>query len=177
MHEDNGDTCSIEPPVCILGNLFCLQLVNVLRSDVANVLHLFPCDEFPLMSTRFVVSGHSLILLNILANRSQTGTPRSVALRAACQQNSAAPIREWKKLSTLHSAAVSFEQACVRVGEVMRPSNFSLLLVAEGALWFALLILATLSLARWLARAHIRRRVDQLTGVIMIGLGTRLDQR
>ena len=51
--------------------------------------------------------------------------------------------------------------------------------IVEGALWFTLLILATRSLTRWLARPRVRRRVDQLAGVIMIGLGTRLvlDQR
>jgi len=51
--------------------------------------------------------------------------------------------------------------------------------IVEGALWFILLILATRSLTRWLARPRVRRRVDQLAGVIMIGLGTRLvlDQR
>jgi threonine/homoserine/homoserine lactone efflux protein len=51
--------------------------------------------------------------------------------------------------------------------------------IVEGALWFALLILATRSLGRWLALPHVRRRVDQLTGVILITLGMRLtlDQR
>jgi threonine/homoserine/homoserine lactone efflux protein len=51
--------------------------------------------------------------------------------------------------------------------------------IAESAIWFALLILATRPLAHWLARPHVRRRVDQLTGVILIGLGMRLtlDQR
>ena len=51
--------------------------------------------------------------------------------------------------------------------------------IVEGALWFTLLILATRSLTRWLARPRVRRRVDQLAGIIMIGLGTRLvlDQR
>ena len=46
--------------------------------------------------------------------------------------------------------------------------------IAEGALWFAVLILAARSLGRWLVRARVRRRVDQLTGLIMIGLGARL---
>ena len=51
--------------------------------------------------------------------------------------------------------------------------------IVEGAVWFTLLILATRSLARCLNRPRIRRTVDQLTGVIMIGLGMRLalDQR
>jgi threonine/homoserine/homoserine lactone efflux protein len=51
--------------------------------------------------------------------------------------------------------------------------------IAEGALWFTLLILATRSFTRWLARAAVRRRVDRLAGVIMIALGARLalDQR
>jgi len=51
--------------------------------------------------------------------------------------------------------------------------------IAEGALWFALLILATRPLAYWLGQPRVRRRVDQLTGVILIGLGMRLtlDQR
>jgi threonine/homoserine/homoserine lactone efflux protein len=46
--------------------------------------------------------------------------------------------------------------------------------IAEGALWFTLLILAMRPLAGWLALAHVRRRADQLTGVVMIGLGARL---
>jgi len=51
--------------------------------------------------------------------------------------------------------------------------------IAEGALWFTLLILATRSLTRWLDRPRVRRRVDRLAGVIMIALGARLalDQR
>lgn len=46
--------------------------------------------------------------------------------------------------------------------------------IAEGAVWFALLIVATRPLARWLARPHVLRKVDRLTGVILIGLGMRL---
>jgi threonine/homoserine/homoserine lactone efflux protein len=46
--------------------------------------------------------------------------------------------------------------------------------IAEGAVWFALLILATRPLGRWLARPHVQRKVDRLTGVILIGLGMRL---
>jgi threonine/homoserine/homoserine lactone efflux protein len=51
--------------------------------------------------------------------------------------------------------------------------------IAEGAVWFALLILATRPLARWLARPHVLQKLDRLTGVILIGLGIRLtlDQR
>jgi threonine/homoserine/homoserine lactone efflux protein len=51
--------------------------------------------------------------------------------------------------------------------------------IAEGALWFALLILATRPLTRWFARPHVQRILDRLTGLILIGLGIRLtlDQR
>jgi threonine/homoserine/homoserine lactone efflux protein len=46
--------------------------------------------------------------------------------------------------------------------------------IAEGALWFAFLVLATRPLARWLARPHVLQILDRVTGVIMIGLGARL---
>jgi threonine/homoserine/homoserine lactone efflux protein len=46
--------------------------------------------------------------------------------------------------------------------------------IAEGALWFAVLILATRPLSRWLARPNILRILDRLTGVILIGLGVHL---
>jgi RhtB (resistance to homoserine/threonine) family protein len=51
--------------------------------------------------------------------------------------------------------------------------------IAEGALWFAVLILATRPIACWLAQPHVLRALDRLTGVILIGLGLRLtlDQR
>jgi RhtB (resistance to homoserine/threonine) family protein len=51
--------------------------------------------------------------------------------------------------------------------------------IAEGALWFTLLILATRSFSRWLDRPAVRRRVDRLAGIVMIALGARLalDQR
>jgi threonine/homoserine/homoserine lactone efflux protein len=46
--------------------------------------------------------------------------------------------------------------------------------VLEGAIWFLVLIVATLPLSRWLARPPIRRAIDRCTGVILIGLGLRL---
>jgi threonine/homoserine/homoserine lactone efflux protein len=46
--------------------------------------------------------------------------------------------------------------------------------ILEGAIWFFVLIVATLPLARWLARPSIRRAIDRCTGVILIGLGVRL---
>jgi threonine/homoserine/homoserine lactone efflux protein len=51
--------------------------------------------------------------------------------------------------------------------------------IAEGSLWFALLILATRPVTHWLARPHVQRILDRLTGLILGGLGIRLtlDQR
>jgi threonine/homoserine/homoserine lactone efflux protein len=46
--------------------------------------------------------------------------------------------------------------------------------VLEGAIWFLVLIVATLPLSRWPARRPIRRAIDRCTGVILIGLGVRL---
>ena len=46
--------------------------------------------------------------------------------------------------------------------------------VLEGAIWFLVLIVATLPLSRWLSRPPIRRAIDRCTGVILIGLGVRL---
>ena len=46
--------------------------------------------------------------------------------------------------------------------------------ILEGAIWFFVLIVATLPLSRWLVRPPIRRAIDRSTGVILIGLGVRL---
>jgi threonine/homoserine/homoserine lactone efflux protein len=46
--------------------------------------------------------------------------------------------------------------------------------VAEGLLWFALLIFAVRRAAGWLGRPAVKRRLDQLTGVVFIAFGVRL---
>ena len=46
--------------------------------------------------------------------------------------------------------------------------------ILEGAIWFFVLIVATLPLSRWLVHPPVRSAIDRLTGVILIGLGVRL---
>jgi threonine/homoserine/homoserine lactone efflux protein len=46
--------------------------------------------------------------------------------------------------------------------------------ILEGAVWFFVLIVATLPLSRWLVHPPVRGAIDRLTGVILIGLGVRL---
>ena len=46
--------------------------------------------------------------------------------------------------------------------------------ILEGAIWFFVLIVATLPLSRWLVHASVRRAMDRSAGVILIGLGVRL---
>src|SRR3954454_22922575 len=46
--------------------------------------------------------------------------------------------------------------------------------ILEGAIWFFVLIVATLPLSRWLIHPPVRRAIDRFTGVILIGLGVRL---
>jgi threonine/homoserine/homoserine lactone efflux protein len=46
--------------------------------------------------------------------------------------------------------------------------------VAEGLAWFALLICAVRRAAGWFARYGVRRRLEQLTGVVFIAFGVRL---
>lgn len=52
---------------------------------------------------------------------------------------------------------------------------FSMLLtlihVAETVLWFALLILATRPLAKWLQRSSVKRALDGVAGTVLIGFG------
>ncbi len=44
----------------------------------------------------------------------------------------------------------------------------------EGLIWFALVIYAVRRAAGWFARPAVRRRVDQVTGVVFIAFGVRL---
>jgi threonine/homoserine/homoserine lactone efflux protein len=46
--------------------------------------------------------------------------------------------------------------------------------ILEGAIWFFVLIVATLPLSRWLVHPPVRHAIDRSTGVILIGLGVRL---
>ncbi len=57
-------------------------------------------------------------------------------------------------------------------------TSFSLLLasihVAEGILWFILLISATSIFSRWLRHPKIAKRIDHLTGAVLIAFGLAL---
>lgn len=44
----------------------------------------------------------------------------------------------------------------------------------EGMLWFALLISATRTLSRWIQRPAVVRRLDRVTGVVLVAFGVRL---
>jgi threonine/homoserine/homoserine lactone efflux protein len=46
--------------------------------------------------------------------------------------------------------------------------------VVEGLLWLGIVILAVGRAGRWLSRPAVRRRLDQLTGVVLVGFGVRL---
>lgn len=46
--------------------------------------------------------------------------------------------------------------------------------VLEGALWLSLLILAVDRAGRWLSGPAVRRRLDQVTGVVFLGFGAKL---
>jgi threonine/homoserine/homoserine lactone efflux protein len=51
---------------------------------------------------------------------------------------------------------------------------FGAIYVAETALYFAALLLVAGRVTRWLSDARIRRRLNTVTGVVLIGLGVRL---
>jgi threonine/homoserine/homoserine lactone efflux protein len=57
-------------------------------------------------------------------------------------------------------------------------TGFSMLLAgihaAEGLCWFALLVLATRPLTRWLKRPRVAKGLDRVTGVVFIGFGVGL---
>ncbi|MFZ0212479.1 MAG: LysE family translocator [Candidatus Acidiferrales bacterium] len=57
-------------------------------------------------------------------------------------------------------------------------TSFSLLLasihVAEGILWFILLISATGMLSRWLRRLRVAKAIDRVTGTVLVGFGVAL---
>jgi RhtB (resistance to homoserine/threonine) family protein len=57
-------------------------------------------------------------------------------------------------------------------------TSFSLLLasihVAEGILWFILLISATSLLSQWLRRPHVAKMIDRVTGAVLVGFGVAL---
>jgi RhtB (resistance to homoserine/threonine) family protein len=46
--------------------------------------------------------------------------------------------------------------------------------VLEGLVWLSLLVLAVGRARRWLTRPTVRRRLEQLTGVVFLGFGVRL---
>jgi threonine/homoserine/homoserine lactone efflux protein len=46
--------------------------------------------------------------------------------------------------------------------------------IVETALYFVILLSASRSVTRWLQTPRIRRRVDRITGLVLIGFGTRL---
>jgi threonine/homoserine/homoserine lactone efflux protein len=56
------------------------------------------------------------------------------------------------------------------------PASVAMALVhdLEGMLWFALLVLVVGRAAALLARASVRRRLDQVAGLVFIGFGVRL---
>lgn len=57
-------------------------------------------------------------------------------------------------------------------------TSFSLLLasihVAEGILWFILLISATSLISEWLRRPRVARTIDRITGTVFVGFGVAL---
>lgn len=57
-------------------------------------------------------------------------------------------------------------------------TSFSLLLasihVAEGILWFVLLISATSLFSEWLRRPHMAKAIDRITGTVLVGFGLAL---
>lgn len=62
-------------------------------------------------------------------------------------------------------------------------TGFSMLLAtihaAEGLCWFALLVLATRPLSRWLVQPRVAKGLDRVTGIVFVGfgLGLLLDRR
>jgi threonine/homoserine/homoserine lactone efflux protein len=46
--------------------------------------------------------------------------------------------------------------------------------IAETALYFAVLLTASKSVTRWLRNPRIQRRIDRVTGVVLVGFGARL---
>ncbi len=46
--------------------------------------------------------------------------------------------------------------------------------IVETALYFVILLIASRSVTRWLQTPRIRRRVDRVTGLVLVGFGTRL---
>ena len=51
---------------------------------------------------------------------------------------------------------------------------FGAIFVALTAIYFAILLTASEPVMRWMATAHIRRRTERVTGVVLIGFGLRL---
>jgi threonine/homoserine/homoserine lactone efflux protein len=51
---------------------------------------------------------------------------------------------------------------------------FGAIFVILTAIYFAILLTASEPVMRWMSTAHIRRRLDRCTGVVLIGFGLRL---
>jgi threonine/homoserine/homoserine lactone efflux protein len=46
--------------------------------------------------------------------------------------------------------------------------------VGEGFVWLTLVVVAVDRASGWLARPNVRRRLEQITGVVFLGFGLRL---
>lgn len=71
---------------------------------------------------------------------------------------------------------VTFLPGFVPAGAAVGPTTLLLgaVYVLEGALWFAVLVLLAGRVTDRLQRPALRRRLDRLAGVVLVGLGVRL---
>jgi RhtB (resistance to homoserine/threonine) family protein len=71
---------------------------------------------------------------------------------------------------------VSFLPGFVPAGHAVGPTSlvFGAIFVVETAMYFALLLTLAARVTRWMSEPRIRRRLDRVTGLVLIGFGVRI---
>ena len=71
---------------------------------------------------------------------------------------------------------VSFLPGFVPAGHSVGPTSlmFGAIFVVETAMYFALLLVLASRVTKWMSEPRIRRRLDRVTGCVLIGFGTRI---
>ena len=71
---------------------------------------------------------------------------------------------------------VSFLPGFVPAGHAVGPTSllFGAIFVVETAMYFALLLALAARVTKWMSEPRVRRRLDRLTGLVLIGFGLRI---
>ena len=71
---------------------------------------------------------------------------------------------------------VSFLPGFVPAGHAVGPTSllFGAIFVVETAMYFAILLVLAARVTKWMSEPRVRRRLDRVTGLVLIGFGLRI---